>query len=143
MNTEIINVLNYLCEKIGVAIDWTSENVMPQVMDILGRYRIMRLILNSIWMVVTIGILIVFAILWSKAFAARRTALKEHKSNAWWSYYSFDNSVIADGALPLTIISIFVCIPAIIIIIAVADGLFKWLLVPEIKYLELIQTYIQ
>ena len=43
MSEEIINVLNYLGEQIGIAIDWTSQNVMPQVMDILGRYRLFEI----------------------------------------------------------------------------------------------------
>lgn len=44
MSQEIINVLNYLGEQLGIAIDWTSENIWPQVMDILGRYRLFEII---------------------------------------------------------------------------------------------------
>jgi hypothetical protein len=35
---EIINVLDYLCGKFGIAIDWTSDNVMPYLEDLCGRY---------------------------------------------------------------------------------------------------------
>lgn len=35
---EIITVLDYLAQKFGVAIDWTSENVMPYLQDLCSRY---------------------------------------------------------------------------------------------------------
>ena len=35
MSEEIIKVLDYLGEQLGIVIDWSSENVWPQVMDIL------------------------------------------------------------------------------------------------------------
>lgn len=31
MSEEIIKVLDYICEQLGIAIDWTAENVWPQV----------------------------------------------------------------------------------------------------------------
>lgn len=31
VSDQIIEVLNYLGEKLGVTIDWTSENVLPYV----------------------------------------------------------------------------------------------------------------
>ena len=37
-SNEIINVLDYLCGKFGIAIDWTSDNVMPYLEDLCGRY---------------------------------------------------------------------------------------------------------
>ena len=43
MSEEIIKVLDYLGAQIGIAIDWSSENVWPQVTDILGRYRLFEL----------------------------------------------------------------------------------------------------
>lgn len=31
MSNEIIKVLDAICDKFGLAIDWTSQNVMPYV----------------------------------------------------------------------------------------------------------------
>jgi hypothetical protein len=31
MSEQIIEVLNYLCQKIGFTIDWTADNVLPYV----------------------------------------------------------------------------------------------------------------
>ena len=35
---EIINVLDYLCNKFGIAIDWTSENVIPYIEELCERF---------------------------------------------------------------------------------------------------------
>ena len=59
MSQEIINVLEYLSNQLGIAIDWTSENVWPQVMDILGRYRLFKLATTGIWLVVEVVMAVV------------------------------------------------------------------------------------
>lgn len=38
MGDEIIKVLNDIAAKFGVAINWTSDNVMPYLKDLMGRY---------------------------------------------------------------------------------------------------------
>lgn len=38
MSTEIIKVLDALCDKIGIAIDWSAENITPQMIDVFTRY---------------------------------------------------------------------------------------------------------
>ena len=37
VSEQIINVLDALCEKFGIAIDWTAANVLPYVQDLCGR----------------------------------------------------------------------------------------------------------
>ena len=143
MSTEIINVLNYICDKIGIAIDWTAENVWPQVMDVLGRYRVMQLIVSAIWMVAAIGIITIFVVLWINAIAAHGRALKECKGNIWWDYSTYSKSVSVDGVLPLMICSIFIGALVLILFVASTDEFLSWLLVPEIKYLEMLKTYIK
>lgn len=38
MSDEIIKVLEYLCDKIGVTIDWTSNNVLPYVEQLCEKF---------------------------------------------------------------------------------------------------------
>lgn len=35
---EIIAILDYLCQRFGIAIDWTSDNVMPYLQDLGERF---------------------------------------------------------------------------------------------------------
>lgn len=38
VSQQIIEVLNYIGEKIGLAIDWTADNVLPQVTVLCEKY---------------------------------------------------------------------------------------------------------
>lgn len=38
MSDEIIKVLDNLAQKFGIAIDWTSQNIMPYIQDLVSRY---------------------------------------------------------------------------------------------------------
>lgn len=62
MSQEIIKVLEYLSNQLGIAIDWTSENVWPQVIEILGRYRLLKLVEIGGWLIAEV-IMVVAAFL--------------------------------------------------------------------------------
>ena len=68
---EIINVLDYLGQKFGIAIDWTSENVMPYLQDLCARYIKYEIFTSIAWMVaitvITLLIIIPVAICNKKA----------------------------------------------------------------------------
>lgn len=38
MTNQFIENLNAVCDKLGITIDWTSNNLMPQIQDLLTRY---------------------------------------------------------------------------------------------------------
>lgn len=37
-SNELITVLDYLAQKLGIAVDWTSDNVMPYLKDLCDRF---------------------------------------------------------------------------------------------------------
>lgn len=49
----IINIFNYLGEKFGVAIDWTSTNVVPYVEGLLGRVVNYEIATSMAWLVLS------------------------------------------------------------------------------------------
>ena len=66
MSSEIIKLLDELCARFGIAVDWTSENVMPQleiIADKLVRYEhvtsIMLLVFGAI--LIAVGVTLVIA----------------------------------------------------------------------------------
>ena len=63
-SNEIINVLNYLCGKFGIAIDWTADNVMPYLEDLCGRYIEYEVYTSIVWCVVLAAIVIVAGLIW-------------------------------------------------------------------------------
>lgn len=59
MSEEIINVIDALCSKFGIAIDWTSANILPQIVYIVDRYSV-YLKINAIFY--TIFFLLMFIV---------------------------------------------------------------------------------
>lgn len=50
MSAEIIKVLDAICDKFGLAIDWTSQNVMPYVEQLCEHIVRYDLVTSSIYM---------------------------------------------------------------------------------------------
>lgn len=141
MNQEIINVLNYLGEKLGIAIDWTSENVWPQVMDILGRYRLLEIVFNCLWIVVQAAFIVYALVVLVKCFKASVKMRVTKQDNFWW-YRGYSTNWMSNAGVVLVITAgIFGLTSLCMLPIEVGD-LFKWIIVPEIKYLEMLKGLI-
>ena len=48
---EIINVLDYLGNKMGIAIDWTSSNVLPYIEQLCAKYITWEIATSIVWIV--------------------------------------------------------------------------------------------
>ena len=60
-SSQFIEVLDVLCDKIGIAIDWTSQNVVPYVTDLATRIITYEIWTSAAWIVI---VAIVFLIAW-------------------------------------------------------------------------------
>lgn len=138
MSQEIINVLNYLAEQLGIAIDWTSENVWPQVMDILGRYRLFELATTGIWLFVEIAMLICALVIFKKMISSFIAFKKSNESNFWWQKGYYSNYLTGFGTT-IMIIGICCAVFGLTGVVIDIEEIFKWLIVPEIKYLEMLK----
>lgn len=71
MSEEIIKVLDVLGEKFGLAIDWTSENVLPYAQQLMERFIKYEICTSIAWIVIIGAIffacLIVAIKIWPKA----------------------------------------------------------------------------
>ena len=138
MSQEIINVLNYLGEQFGIAIDWTSENVWPQVMDILGRYRLFELVSTGFWLIMDV-VMVFGAFLILKRMAKDYMKIKaDQEDNFWWRKRYGDNELTGFG-WALLIISLLLGMISVISIPIDIGEMFKWFIVPEIKYIEMLK----
>ena len=59
VSDQIIEVLDYLCSKIGVTIDWTASNVLPYVQTLLEKYIAWEIGSDIFWCI--IGILFIIS----------------------------------------------------------------------------------
>lgn len=59
MNNNIIDVINELCNKFGIAIDWTSNNVAPYIQTLIDKYARYRLGTSITWLVFGLVIMVI------------------------------------------------------------------------------------
>lgn len=78
---EIIAIIDNLCQKFGIAIDWTAENVMPYLTDLAERFIRFEIQTSIFWMALMVGVCI---ILWVA------TLVLYHKANTHgWDFEIF------------------------------------------------------
>lgn len=59
VSEQIINVLDNLCQKFGIAIDWSAENVLPYLKELCGRFINWEIATSIAWIIIAIVMLIV------------------------------------------------------------------------------------
>ena len=57
MSDEIIKVLDDLGQRFGIAIDWSSQNVMPYLQDLMQRFINYEVISSIIWIFISFMVL--------------------------------------------------------------------------------------
>lgn len=150
LNEEFINAL---AAKFGMFIDWTAENVYPQIMEILTRYRLYELTTNGIETVIGL-ILIITAIIFAlKVFketdnisyddfpegkAPHQTLAKKY--TRWHTNFNneirFDNFKIC-GFITLGYSILALATGAVMFGLAIGP-LIRWWFIPEIMFYQLI-----
>ncbi len=68
MSAQIIEVLNDICEKFGIAVDWTSKNIQPYLKELMMKCINYKLATDIVWLVVGIVLLIIGCVLLRFAF---------------------------------------------------------------------------
>lgn len=69
MSDEIIKLLDDLGQRFGIAIDWSSQNIMPYLQDLMSRYIDYEVMTSIAWIVIGAILLIggiVFTIIFVK-----------------------------------------------------------------------------
>ena len=127
MDNEIISAIDTLCEKFGIAIDWSTENVFPAVQELISRYskylfinNIYGIILSSIGMIVC-SIIVIKVI---KAFSEKKP----------WTINKHEN--LSDLATTFFLIGGFGGIISIVAVLKMIHNLLKINIIPEIYVLE-------
>ena len=141
MSEEILKVIDELAKRFGVAIDWTSENVMPQVTEMAERFVSYRIAVHSAGVAIGIALLIasVMGIRWMRKDFEE---VKKTKKDGFF-YESFSWGIVCTGWAPTAIIILIIAI--LLGGIAFFDNVFdviKLVTIPElyiVEYLELLR----
>ena len=123
MSDEIIKVLDNIGEKVGITIDWTSQNILPYLQDLMHRFISLQNAKAIAWIII-LSISVIIAII------SLIVLTKKFKKEKY------------DGLISLTIllgVSILICL--VIPLICNIFGLFQNIYTPEITLLEYITNY--
>lgn len=78
MSEEVIKILDALAEKFGLAIDWTSANVLPYLQQLCGKYVTYEIATSVVWILIGICLLFVGKYVIEKQNSVGRSMKKTH-----------------------------------------------------------------
>jgi len=137
VSDQIIKVLDKIAEQFGMAIDWTKENIVPYIQDLVSRYAQMQVISNIVaggaYLIIgTVSGFILVNIIrqWTKRNLD--SVFIKSNSSRW--------DAIPDGlpnvlGIALLIASAIALLVAIIELPTCVNSIIRWLTVPEVQIL--------
>ena len=133
VSEQIIEVLNYLAEKFNIAINWSVDNIVPYIQDIMERYRAYAITNNSIWLGIGIICIIVSIFLSFK--------LKK-KYNEWKNDAENDEEDVCLFTAILAVAIGVLIITGVVMIAINLTSLLKWCFIPEVQFYGIVKGLI-
>lgn len=130
MSEEIIKVLDELGKRFGVVIDWSNQNIVPYLQELLKRFICYQNITAGIWIIISVAIIIGGVIM-------LKFLNKWKKSDDYDSSYCSDDDALAAVGYILS-----VCIIALGIGLIIGNilGITKNICMPEMVVYEYIKN---
>lgn len=130
MADQIIQVIDALCEKFGIVIDWSAESLTPAVYELVDKYAIYVLASSMVY----IAIYIVMVALGVKAF-------KLVKSNPEFASDSVEASV--SFALVVAIYTVSMIVFSMALMFDLIPNLIQAITFPELLLINEVMSYIK
>lgn len=124
MSEEIIKVLDNLAQKFGIAIDWTSQNVMPYLKDLTSRYIEYKNLIAVVELIIAVVLIVVGIVCIIKL-------IKWTKKDEYYDCELFCWGIFG---------SLLIIVLGISLIIGNTMGIIQNVYMPEMTILEYIKT---
>lgn len=124
VSAQIIEVLDDLCRKFGLAIDWSQENILPYLQELAGKYISWEIATSWLWIALAI-LLVVSAV---ALFILSVVAVKKR-----WDH---------DGVFPaitMSMVGAFLIIIALCIVMAQIGDILTCQYFPEKQIFEYVK----
>ena len=86
-NNQLVELLKELANQMGIAVDWTSQNIRPYIIDIMGRLARYEIFTSIIWILFFVIVILIA----SKLLKMSYKNLKDEENWTWdeeWFGYS-------------------------------------------------------
>ena len=143
MNEETIKVFDYIGEKLGIAIDYTQENIQPYLEDLWHRFITYEIIMNSLQFVGSFIITLICLYFVLRFFKAKKKAYNGEIDNLFYEESAnshFNYIELSDLGVIIIIISCVLVLSFAISTIFQLTDLIELLFIPEKFILELVKT---
>ena len=130
ISDEIIKVLDALCEKFGMAVDWTSNNIVPYLQQLSEKYIRYEISTSIVWIILWI---ILLGIAIKLGIPTTKKCMEKYKSCLKYNYYAIAAQFcgFASGVVILV---------AVIVITVQCFDIVTCLTLPEKMILREVQT---
>jgi hypothetical protein len=137
MSQQIIEVLDYLFEKFGIAIDWTAENIMPYVQELAGKLVTYNIVSDVMWLVLSVLVIIGCCGYARILYGSYKTCETTKKATLLMEYYSDLETVdFSVGGCITTIIAVVGFVLSLVALFVNCGDLIKWIFIPELQLVE-------
>ena len=128
MSEEVIKILDALAEKFGLAIDWTSANVLPYLQQLCGKYVTYEIATSVVWMLIGICLLFIGKYVIEKA------------KYCWRKYNEEEYSDYGCGTMLLGILAGCAIVGGIVVILCQTFDIVTCITFPEKIIIEELQA---
>lgn len=129
MSTEVIKVLEYLGAKLGIAVDWTAENVIPYAEQLFKKYVTLKITCASIGAFIGVMLAVMTVVLAVKVIKGYVKYESTTERNLLWE--RFGPTAMGTIAIGIAIVCGLVAVFAIGCNIS---SLLEWIIIPEIPF---------
>ena len=138
MSEEVIKVFDYIGEKLGVAIDYTQENIYPYLEGLWHRYITFEIVKHSIGCAVAAIMLIIALFVVKKLYSYYKQALNGDVDGFFFCLGWREKPEMNDISICLSIIACAMLIFSIIFMICSLTSIIEWSLIPEKCIMEVL-----
>ena len=126
---QLIEVLDAICKKIGVVIDWTVANVVPYVQDLVHRVIVWQIMRKGVW---ALAVIIMLVLSFVFADKLRKHNIKENRGFEWMD----------PSAIGVVMLYMFGGIMGFVLI-SIINSTLQMIYVPEIWFIDFVRGYVQ
>lgn len=142
----IIETLDCLFEKFGIAVDWTTENVLPYVEQLAEKIVTYNIVVDAMWVGASIlgiiGCCIYARILYGSYKHCKTTETQTVLFDTWLNSYGQRRFEMTSTAYLGNALSGFIVIVSCICLFIDGGDLLKWIFIPELQLIEYVSDLV-